>query len=106
METIKNGLLVEKFSEILVKSHSRFKTSRLKKLEARAEFWDPMSLLTKFSGISMRVISSIFEFLIRIGFVKKSEIKFRMFSDIFEGLNDVKNLNWSEYEDISWTLRY
>ena len=54
----------------------------------------------------MRVTSSIFEFLIRIAFVKKSEIKFRMLSDIFEGLNDVKNLSWSEDENISWTLQY
>ena len=76
MEIFKYGLVFKKFSEILVKSRSIFKTSRMKKLEARAEFSDPPSLLTKFSVISMRVTSSIFEFLVRIGCVKKSEIKF------------------------------
>ena len=63
METIKDGLMVEKFSKTHVKSRPTSKTSRLEKLEARAEFSNPTSLLTKFSVISMRVTSSIFEFL-------------------------------------------
>ena len=87
METFKDGLVFKKFSEILVKSRSIFKTSRMKKLEARAEFSDPPSLLTKFSVIRVRVITFIFEFLVRIGCVEKSEIKFRKFSAIFEDVS-------------------
>ena len=66
------------------KSRSKFETSRTKKSEAMSEFSNPTSLLTKFSVISMRVASPIFEFLIRIGFVKKSVIKFRKLSTTFE----------------------
>ena len=49
--------------------------------------FNPTSLLTKLNVISMRVTSSIFEFLIRIGSVKKFEIKFRKFSAIFEDVS-------------------
>ena len=84
MGTIKDSLVVEKSLRILVTSLSILEASRLGTLEASAEFSNPTSLLTKFSGISVRVTSFIFEFLIRIGCVKKSEIKFRKSSVIFE----------------------
>ena len=106
METVKNGLLVEKFPKILVDSQSAIKTSKLKTLKVRAKFSNHTCQLKKINVTRIRITFSIFKFLIKIGLMKKSEIKFRMFSDIFEGFNDVKNLCWSEDEDISWTLQY
>ena len=76
------------------------------KVRVRVKFPNHTSQFKKINVIRRIVTSSIFEFLIKIGLMKKSEMIFRMFSDIFEGFNDVKNLCWSEDEDISWTLQY
>ena len=47
MATFKDSLVVQNFPKILLKSCSTFIASRLWKLEARAEFSNQTSLLTK-----------------------------------------------------------
>ena len=90
-EAFEQGLVFEKFPEILVKGHSAFLTSRVDKKKARAEFSNYIIQPTKFNFRKiMRITVCIFAFLIKIGFVKKSETKFRMFSAKNEGDGDEK----------------
>ena len=90
-EEFDHGLVFEKFPEILVKGHSAFLTSRLDKMKARAEFSNYIIQPTKFNFRKiMRITACIFAFLRKIGFVKKSETKFRMFSAKIGGEDDGK----------------
>ena len=60
-------------------------------MKARAEFSNYIIQPTKFNFRKiMRITASIFAFLRKIGFVKKSETKFRMFSAKNEGDGDEK----------------
>ena len=80
-EAFKHGLLFEKFPEILVNGHSTFTTTRIDKMKAMAVSWNYIFPPTKFNFRKVgRVTASILAFLRKIGFEKKSERKFRMFS--------------------------
>ena len=96
-EAFEHGLVFEKFPEILVKGHSSFSTSRIDKMKFRAEFSKYIFPPTKFNFRKVvRITASIFAFLRKIGFVKKSETKFRMFSVSFEGGSDGKYSKFKE----------
>ena len=74
MEAFEHSLVFEKFPEILVRFHSTFTTSRLDKMKLRAEFFNYIFQPTKFDFRKVvRITASIFPFLGKIGFRKKSE---------------------------------
>ena len=90
-------MVFEKFPEILVKGHSAFVSSRLDKMKTRAEFSDYLFQPTKFNFRKVvRVTATIFAFLRKIGIVKKSETKFRMFWVNFKNNGDVRNFEVKE----------
>ena len=86
-----NTALFEKFPEILVIGHSAFVATPLDRMKARAEFSNYIFQPTKFNFLKvMRITASIFAFLRKVGFVKKSETKFRMFTVKFRGDGDIR----------------